>query len=145
MRQGLQHGCALGGHVAPSSAVSGSLGMEAAQRQQLIDVRDGVLLGSTRLIEPERTEDIEGISIEIGEFFPLPPHALRPGFDLLGRYEGMCVEEDGAELRVAAGRTSRHKSCGPGEPVEVLEGIFGEGLTYRLVVSGTQYRQMLLP
>jgi len=40
------------------------LGVEAAQRQELIHVRHSVLLRGALLVEPERTERIEGIGID---------------------------------------------------------------------------------
>src|SRR4030095_13470881 len=143
VRHGLEHRHTLFRFIAPPATLATPLGLQSPHSQEIGDISDSIIVGGAGLIEPEGTEDIESIGIEIGQFFPLPPHALCPRLDLLRRHQGLCIAQDGAELCVAAGRPSGDEGRRPGVSVQMLEGIFSKSLPYRLGMSGTPHRQMI--
>jgi hypothetical protein len=75
MRQRLRHGCPLCRHI-PHVDLGPALGTQPTQGQELIDVRDGVLLRGTCLIDPQGAERIKGIGIQIGQRFALLSYTL---------------------------------------------------------------------
>ena len=132
------------GIIAPTTALASTFGMQATEGQQFIDVCDGILLGSMCLIEPERAECIEGIGIKIRERFPLLPDAFGPRFAFFRQQVGLAIDEKGAELGHAASHISGEKSGGPGDSIEALEGIEGEGFPDSLIMRGTENSHMLV-
>ena len=143
MCESLEHRGPLFRFIAPAATVSIALGMQPPQGQQLVDSARASS-GGPSLVEPERAEGIEGIGIQVGECFPLLPEALRPRRTFFRWQVGLGIKEKRTELGRTTSHVSGQEGRGPGDAVEALERIQGEGLPQGLIGRCTEDGQMLI-
>src|SRR6266567_8898021 len=142
--ESLEHRGPLFRFIAPAATVSIAFGMQPPQGQQLVDLCEGVFLRGPCLVEPERAECIEGIGIQVGKCFPLLPEALRPRRTFFRWQVGLGIKQKRAELGRTTSNVSGQEGRGPGDAVEALERIQGEGLPQGLIGRCTEDGQMLI-
>ena len=138
MGERAEHGLTLFGLVATPSTVAPLLRLQVAHGEEFIDIGDGIILGGAGLVEPQGTEGIQGISIEVGELRTLLPHALSPGVYRFRDSQGV--------VSATRGRSSAYPRAGPVASTMVGHGmpsaswkVLWARATNGLVMGGTQH------
>ena len=124
--------------------VTAPFGLQATQCEEFIHIGNGVITAALGLGEPEAAQGIKGISIEIGEFLPLLPHALGPTIGLFRRHPWLGFHRDRPQLYLPSGWASVDGGGGPRHTLDCRKRIMGEALTDGLVVGGIQDSEMLV-